>query len=273
MNTLKICDAHIHLEGKKPVDDAVAVYRKIIDENHYERMAILAVPTYHGYSENYKAFYCKDRFAPTVYASVGLCHNYNADDTADYYLDEIKKYYSMGCDGVKILDGKPDCYRRLGKRLDDKVFDKFFAFCEEKQLPITMHIGDPASFWDWENATDIQKKKGWVYSEKDPSLEQLRSEAFGILKKFPKMNMVFANFNFMSEDLERDAENFEKYENLYLDLTPGVEMYKGFTRNHDKAKTFFRKYCDRIIYGTDASSDYSVDSWTHNALSIVRPFM
>lgn len=72
-----------------------------------------------------------------------MCHNLNKNDTADYYFNEIKAYYDMGCDGVKILDGKPDSYRTIGRRLNDK----FYAFCEEMQIPVTMHLGDPANFW------------------------------------------------------------------------------------------------------------------------------
>lgn len=273
MNNIKICDAHVHFEAKKPVDETVAVYKKIIEDYNYDKMLIHAVPVYYGYSENYMSFYCKDRITPNLYASVGFCHHYNEKDTEDYYYQEIKKHYAMGCDAVKILDGKPDCYRRTKRGLDDKIYDKFFAFCEEKGLPVTMHIGDPASFWDWENATEIQKSKGWVYNEKDAPLEQLRSEAFNILKKFPELKMVFAHFNFMSEELERVEENFEKHKNLYLDLTPGVEMYNGFTKNYNDAKALFEKYPDRIIYGTDASGNYESDSWTHAALGIVRPFL
>lgn len=272
MNKLKICDSHIHIEERMPIDDTVAAFKDMLGNNDYERIAVLAIPSFYGYGQNYEAFYCKDRLAPAVYASVGLCHRPDADE--NYYLDEISKYYAMGCDGVKILDGKPNCYRQIGRRLDDKVYDKFFAFCEEKQLPITMHVGDPAPFWDWENATDYQKKMGWVYTEKDAPLEQLRSEALGILEKFPKLRVTFAHFFFMADELARAAELFEKYENLCLDLTPGTEMYVGFSRNYDEAKAFFEKYSDRILYGTDSTNAYrSSDANTRITIDIARQFM
>ena len=272
---MKICDNHIHIEAGIPINDTVINIKRIIDENNYDRMNILALPTYHenGYSQNYEVLYLKDKLSPKVYASVGWCHNFNCKDTADYYLDVIKNFYSMGCDGVKIIEGKPDCYRKVGRKLNDKIYDKFFAFCEEKGIPVTMHLGDPATFWDWEKATEIQKEKGWIYSKNDATLEQLRSEAFGVLKKFPKLKLIFAHFCFMSEELERAENLFEEYENLYFDLTPGVEMYLNFSRNYDNSKEFFNKYADRILYGTDASDDFSPESWTYSALNIVRPFM
>ena len=48
------------LQILKNVDDAVEVYRDIIDKKDYDRMVIQAIPTHYGYSENYKAFYCKE---------------------------------------------------------------------------------------------------------------------------------------------------------------------------------------------------------------------
>lgn len=272
MNKIKMCDSHIHIEERMPIDDTVYAFENMMRDNDYDRIAVLAIPSFYGYGQNYEAFYCKDRLSPKVYASAGLCHRTDADDS--YYLDEIKAYYAMGCDGVKILDGKPNCYRQIGRRLDDKVYDRFYAFCEEKQLPVTMHIGDPAPFWDFENATEYQKKMGWVYSAEDAPLEQLRSEALGILEKFPKLRVIFAHFFFMAEELARVAELFEKYENLCLDLTPGTEMYVGFTENYDEARAFFEKYSDRIFYGTDSTNAYSRDNARSRVtIDIVKSFM
>ena len=43
----------------------------------------------------------------------------------------------------------------------------------------------------------------------------------------------------------------DTYKNVCVDLTPGGEMFVGFTDNYDEACSFFKKYQDRILYGTD----------------------
>lgn len=272
MTEIMICDSHIHLGSLTPVDESVSGLKKIIDDYDYEKIMLHPLPS-HGYGENFEALYCKALLLPKVYASMGLCHNFSNEDTDDYYLEEIKRYYAMGCDGIKFLEGLPNYYNTVGRRLDDKVYDKLFAFCEENGITVTMHVGYRQMFWECENLNEELKKIGWSYAPRDLSLEMLRSEAFGILKKFPKLKMIFAHFNFMSYEPDRVIECFEKWPNLYLDVTPGIEMYKGFTKNYEKSKAIFEKYSDRILYGTDASSDYSEHSWTRKALNIVRPFM
>jgi hypothetical protein len=51
--------------------------------------------------------------------------------------------------------------------------------------------------------------------------------------------------------LERLAEYLDRYPNMHVDLTPGIEMYFNFAADPQKTRDFFLQYQDRIIYGTD----------------------
>ena len=46
----------------------------------------------------------------------------------------------------------------------------------------------------------------------------------------------------------------EKYPNMRFDLTPGHEMYMGFSKNIPAWREFFKKYENRILFGTDATT-------------------
>lgn len=245
-----ICECHMHLKFDHPIDETVEIFSNVKRHFNYSRMLLNALPCY-DVTENCKALYCKAKI-PGTYVSAGLNHWYNERDTADFYLNEIKKYHAMGCDGIKMLEGKVQFNRKLrATHLDDKVYDKFYAYAEENEIPILMHLGDPIDNWDITKISQYGLEHGWYCGPEDPTLEELRGYVDGILKKFPKLRLTLAHFYFMGDELERAAKMFDTYENLCFDLTPGGEMYVSFTANPKESRAFFEKYSQRLLYGTD----------------------
>jgi len=102
-----------------------------------------------------------------------------------------------------------------------------------------------------------------------------------VLQRHPDIKVVFAHFFFMSAQLERLGEYLDRYPNMCVDLTPGIEMYRNFSKNPEGARNFFRKYQDRILYGTDigakallATPDEGIqkgESWSR--INLVRSFL
>ncbi len=244
-------EGHAHVCFEKPIAETEEAIRNILRHFNYASVNINAVPVSYSITENYQAIYCKARLAPQVFASAGLEYYMDERDTADYFLRQIQDYHAMGFDGMKMLDGKVTQYRITKLKLNDPVFDKFYAYAEENAIPIVMHVGDPAKFWDRNKVPKHAIERGWFYNETEPSLEDVRSWVFDVLSRFPKLHLVLAHFYFMSYELERAAKLLDTYENVCLDLTPGGEMFVGFTENYDAARAFFEKYQDRLVYGTD----------------------
>lgn len=60
----------------------------------------------------------------------------------------------------------------------------------------------------------------------------------------------------------------EKYPNVNFDLTPGWEMYVGFTKRVDDWHDFFTKYSGRILYGTDSNSSKSNNPEIHQLVRL-----
>ena len=250
-NKKPIFDSHVHHLNPAPVDTSVALLNGMADHFNYARMTLCAIPMYDPIA-NVKSLYLKEHLTPISYVAAGINHHYDERDDADFFLNEIKKYHAMGCDGIKMLEGKMELHRKIRpSRLDDKAFDKFYAYAEENAIPIVMHLGDPAENWDLSKMSEYAIAKGWYNGPEDPTLEDLRSEVDGILRKFPKLKLTLAHFYFMGDDLTRAAKMFDTYENLCFDLTPGGEMYVSFTSNYENARLFFEKYADRLVYGTD----------------------
>ena len=163
-------------------------------------------------------------------------------------LDELNE---IGFDGVKMLEGKPNLYAKVGKPLDSDFFDKAFEKLEKEGTYVLMHAIDPACFWT--DAGEENVNKGWYYGDtsKYPSNADLYKQIDNILNKHPNLNLCLAHFFFCSENPEKLEEMLEKYPNLCVDITPGGEMYIGFDKRREYFKDFFTKYQDRIIFGTD----------------------
>lgn len=168
---------------------------------------------------------------------------------------QYKELMEIGFDGIKMLEGKPNLYVRVGNPLDSALFEPAFDEMEKNGTFVLMHARDPECFWTEPTEERIAKK--WFYGNGEyPTFEALFTEVENILKKHPKLHLCLAHFFFCSQAPERLAELFDKYENLMIDITPGGEMYIDFDKRPDYFREFFEKYQDRIIFGTDM--DYPV---------------
>jgi len=280
-----ICEGHFHCSYKFKVQDSVQIYRNIFEFYGYDKGALMVYlhdVDQDFLADNAKALYIKDVFnkaEPTrrLYACGSLYHNFDERDTADGYLEQAETMYSLGFDGFKLLEGKPALRKKLARRLDDPIFDKFYAYAEEMGLPVTLHVADPPSFWDINKIMPYALKVGWFCDETFPRFKEFHYETEGILKKFPRLKLTLAHFFFTSADYDYAVYLMETYPNVYLDLTPNGEMFADFTKRVANWHDFFVKYADRIIYGTDtynqellANIDDYKNSYIGHRINLVR---
>ncbi len=168
-----------------------------------------------------------------------------------------KDLISKGCDGIKMLEGKPQLRQAFPvPDFDLKCWDAYWAYMEEEQIPLLMHINDPASFWDRENVPEWAAKMGWFYDDTYINNEEQYRQILTVLERHPKLRVTFAHFFFMSESLDRLGDILSRYPNVMTDLTPGIEMYDAFSKTPDETRSFFESFHDRILYGTDTGSRF-----------------
>jgi len=280
-----VCDSHFHLSAPQTVDDSVKIFSAIMEYFNYDRAALMCYlqdVKENFYADNVKSLFIKDVMNKAdpdrkVYACGAFLHYMDKRDTAESYLNQIKRMYALGFDGIKCLEGKPAVRKMIGRRLDDPVFDQAFAFAEEKGMPVTYHVGDPPSFWNIHQITEAEIRRGWFCDETFPTLAQLREEAEGILRKFPKLPVVLAHFYFLAHDPEACVKLMETYPNVMLDLTPGGVMFAEFSKRPEDWRLFFRKYAHRIFYGTDTYNTYLCEkpedygkTYTQHRINLVR---
>lgn len=259
-NMKKINDIHVHLDR---IDtDGITEYLTNLGVDGASRLALqsLAASPKREIIDNLVALRAKLDFKKMPVYVFGSLHETDAYKDIPYE-EQIERLLALGCDGIKFLQMKPDLRKIVGKGVDHESYDKVFSILEEREIPVLMHCADPETFWDISKMTEKQIARGWYYGDGTHlSKEEHYAEVFRMLDKHPRLKLIFAHFFFLSRSKDEAVRIMEKYPNVSLDLTPGGEMYVGFSEDIEFWRDFFIKYSNRIYFGTDCAGDKSAES-------------
>jgi hypothetical protein len=247
---LPIIDAHVHMQALDGIDDMM----RGLDECGFAAMNIVCIPGSRvgGLAENAVALLCKAMHPQRVYVSGGLCYGMPGGVSRQNLANQAGTLLDIGCDAMKMIEGKPGPRKRTGLALNDPAYDDYYALLERRQAPLTFHVADPEHWWDAELAPPMAREHG-AYWEDPQILSQqaLYDEALGVLEKFPNLRVIFAHFFFLSNYPDRAAAFLDRWPNVCFDLAPGAEMYRNFSKQPERWRELFTAYQDRIIFGTD----------------------
>ena len=247
---MKITDAHVHYSPQAGPEFLTA----FLDRTGTDCAVIQAVSHSRCISLVPGALLMKDRNPDRFYV-------FGSPDLSGYYLDAgrigehqaeyVARLLAAGCDGVKLLEGKPQMRKTVPiPDFDLPCWEPFWSYAENEAVPILWHVNDPETNW-CSDPSPWLKRQGWWYDETFINNEVQYSQVFRVLERHPNLKIVFAHFLFFSAQLDRLDNLMSRYPNLMVDLTPGIEMYENFSANLDRTGAFFEKYYDRIAYGTD----------------------
>lgn len=166
----------------------------------------------------------------------------------DYgFLEQAKELMEIGFDGIKMIETKPSIHQYIKMPVSDSSYNEFFDYLEKENIHILWHVNDPWFCWD-ENG--VYTKLGY------PHYNVIYAEVEDVLKRHPKLSVTFAHFYFMARDLARLSDLLDRYENVMIDTTPAEEEYGYLSKNWEESVSFFKKYADRIMLGTDNKSSF-----------------
>lgn len=251
-----IIDGHVHY-----CPDADAEYFAAFLENSGTDMANLACITRgSGAPCTAASLSLKEKYPGRFFVSGGLDpaeYFRGGEDMGERLREQVKSLMASGCDGIKMLEGKPQLRKAFPvPDFDLTCWDAYWTYMEEEQIPLLMHVNDPASFWDREHIPEWAAKMGWFYDDTFINNEEQYRQILTVLARHPALRITFAHFFFMSESLGRLGDVLTKYPNVMTDLTPGIEMYDAFSKQPDETAEFFETFHDRILYGTDTGSRF-----------------
>lgn len=258
-NGMPVIDGHLHIHSLEDENGVLFIdgFERYREEFGFRGLNIACLPSgTRDVSNNIICALYKVAHEDT-YVHAGLIYNESPRECEGMSpLEQYKELMEIGFDGIKMLEGKPSCYRAIGSiPLDDPFYDEFYSACERDGTHILSHVADPEEFWDESCVSDEEKAKGWCYAgEGYPTKEELTVQVERLLEKHPKLNLTLAHFFFLSRTPKRLASLFEKYENLATDITPGGEMFVAFNDDYDYFRDFFTRYSNRILLGTDGDS-------------------
>ena len=180
------------------------------------------------------------------------------------FVEQTEEYMAGEFAGIKLIGGKPSQYRHFGYGYEHPRYEPFFAYCEKYGVPLLIHNNDPISHWDVTKATPRAIKMGWVYDETLPSQAWFFEVMENVLARHPKLKVALAHLGFYSNNLAHAAELLEKYENLVFDITPAPVIFEELSATPKQSEAFFKKYHERLIFGTDANNNLVGETREYN---------
>jgi predicted TIM-barrel fold metal-dependent hydrolase len=147
-------------------------------------------------------------------------------------VDEIKTFKEQGFVGIKLWPH--------GKILASKIplIHEHLAEAGRQGMPlIGMHVGDPGSA-----------------KSNNVAFPKFEDDAVEVAKGHPQTTFIFAHGLFMLENdtgMDKLSGIFDKYPNVFVDLSYVHNMRQEEHYTVSKARDFYIKYKDRILFGTD----------------------
>ena len=159
----------------------------------------------------------------------------------------LKVYKSLG---LTSRDNKGD---RIA--INDIRLDPIWKACGDNNIPVLIHSGEPASFWNPKDKFNErwlelrQKPNRYRDPEINPSFEEVMAEQHDVFRKHPNTTFINAHLGWMGNDLDRLGEHLDLYPNV---LTEIGAVLAEIGRQPIKANQFFTAYQDRILFGKDS---------------------
>lgn len=144
---------------------------------------------------------------------------------------------------------------------DDPKLDPIWETAGELGIPVLIHTGDPAPFWEphdrhnerWYELKQRPRRK----RPAEPSWETIMGEHWNLIRKHPNTTFISAHLSWLGNDLGRLGDLLDEMPNMYTEL--GAVLAE-LGRQPRTAKDFLVKYQDRVLIGKDSyePSEYHV---------------
>jgi predicted TIM-barrel fold metal-dependent hydrolase len=200
-----------------------------------------------GYADRFVFFASLDLDAVGPGSGVKIAAQLEADVKAGAVgVGEIMK-------GFGLTNRKADGSRL---KMDDPELDVVWETAARLRLPVFVHTGDPAEFFeplDYDNERWLEmalfENRRFNDRSKYPAFDDLMAERDRMIAKHPRTTWVLAHMGWHAQDLGRLGKIFDANPNVHAEL--GAILY-DLGRQPRFAREFFVKYQDRILFGKDS---------------------
>lgn len=179
----------------------------------------------------------------------------------DWAASRLREQARWGADGVKIwknLGLSVRDHNGILVQIQDKRLNIIWETIDELGLPVVIHAGDPAAFFEpmddrnerWEELTAHPE---WhVPSPPFPRLMSILEGLMDVVGRYPSINFIGAHVAGYAENLGWVRKMLDIHPNLYVDIAARISE---LGRQPYSARKFFMDYSDRILFGIDCGPD------------------
>ena len=161
-----------------------------------------------------------------------------------------------GAMGLKIFKDLGMFVRKAdGSRLhvDDPELDAVWETCARLNVPVLIHIAEPAAFFEPLDYNNERWLELALYPDRRHQtgvrFEELMTERNNMIRKHPNTKFILAHFGWHANDLARAGALLDQNPNVYYDV---AAVLYDFGRQPRASHDFFVKYQDRILFGKDS---------------------
>jgi predicted TIM-barrel fold metal-dependent hydrolase len=176
---------------------------------------------------------------------------------------ELERCHRQGATGVGELGDKGlgELYSTpipgYGLHIDDPAMKPLLEKCAELKMPVSIHVAEDQWMYEKIDSTNdglINAAKWKVDLNKKGILghDELIKTLENAVRDNPKTTFIACHLANTNSDLSVLGRLFDLYPNLYADI---AARYGEFSPIPRFSKSFFEKYADRLVYGTDMGSE------------------
>jgi uncharacterized protein len=254
-----VIDMHSHVYAR--TDAEIAQWVKNMDACGIEKTIILAMTAgarfdsvirkYAPYGKRFEIWcgfdytgYDKPGFGPAAVKELERCYKMGARGVGELGDKGLGEYYSEPVPG-------------LGMHFDDPRMKMLYDKCAELHMPINIHVADPIWMYEKMDSTNdgLMNAQEWRVDMTQPGIigfDGLIKSLENTLRNNPKTTFIACHFANLNHDLSRLGNLLDKYPNFYADISARYAESATIPRY---MKSFFEKYQDRLLYGTDMGQD------------------
>jgi predicted TIM-barrel fold metal-dependent hydrolase len=188
----------------------------------------------------------------------------HGDRFGEWAAGRLRQQAAWGAQGLKIW--KPfglhvrDQHNLL-VTVDDARLDPLWDTAAELNFPVTIHVADPAAFFDpidahnerWE---ELQAHPDWQFTSPPfPPFMAIMEQLARLIERHPRTTFIAAHVGCYAENLGWVSALLDRCPNLNVDISARIAE---LGRQPYAARRLMLQYQDRVLFGTDvgANLDY-----------------
>jgi predicted TIM-barrel fold metal-dependent hydrolase len=243
-------DYHNHLDAQEPLE-----VLRIMDDCGIERIVNITMRT------GDEALAMIERFhsaAPSRFATIGWMDWGDLHEPGFFVrtVERLERLVERGACGIKIWKDLGLTVRDASGELlcvDDERLAPLFEKAGALGVPVMFHTADPDAFFlpvnrFNERYEELAAHPEWSFYGSHYSKDELLAQRDRVFARHPKTTFVAAHVAEKPENLAYVSQLLDAHANVYVDIAARTAE---LGRQPYRAREFFIKHADRILFGTD----------------------